>query len=96
MAEDAKVTQQQLVIEMLREAGSLGITSLDALRHAGCFRLASIVHRLRRDGYVIVTEDYTTDTGKNIARYVLLYPTPRSRVEVDYVQAWWGMIGGGN
>jgi hypothetical protein len=92
MAEDAKVTQQQLVLEMLREAGSIGITALDALRHAGCFRLASIIHRLRRDGYIILTEDYKTDTGKHIARYVLAYRSPRPRLENDYVQAWHRMI----
>lgn len=52
-----------------------GITAIDALDAAGCFRLAARINELRREGYDIETREERTSSGKRIARYVL---TPRT------------------
>jgi hypothetical protein len=63
--------QSRLVLDTLRVQGQAGLTSLQALEWLACFRLASVVHRLRAEGYDIETEMIDTASGKRIARYVL-------------------------
>lgn len=46
------------------------ITPLDALEQYGCFRLAAIIHNLRRDGHPIKTKKITRK-GKTFASYRL-------------------------
>jgi len=46
------------------------ITSLQALNKYGCFRLAALIHKLRKEGMVIETE-YVTQNGKTFAKYFL-------------------------
>ena len=58
------------VLELLTAAGPDGITPHDALREAGCFRLAARVAELRRDGLDIRTEWETDTDGTRWARYV--------------------------
>ena len=47
----AKKTQKQRILNDFQ----LGykITPMDALRDHGCFRLAAVIHDLRKDGHVI-------------------------------------------
>ena len=68
--EDIKTTQNQRVIDYIREEGS--ITQLEALRELGVMRLASRITDLRRKGYPIVSvrEAVNTRYGKTyIKRY---------------------------
>lgn len=51
--------------------GGNTITALEALNLFGCFRLASRIHDLRVQGYNIIVERITTDTGKSVAQYRL-------------------------
>jgi hypothetical protein len=45
------------------------ITGLEALQEYGCYRLSSVIHRLRKDGFEIETEEVRTDDGGVHARY---------------------------
>lgn len=63
------MTQTDIVLSMLR-ARPDGITALDALREAGCFRLAARIHELRRMGESIHTA-YHVRNGKQVAVYTL-------------------------
>lgn len=61
-------TQQEQVLELLRRAGADGLTPAQAQRHAGCWRLAAVVHRLTHEhGHDITNEG---QPGRH-ARYVL-------------------------
>ncbi|MBE6244241.1 MAG: hypothetical protein E7108_01800 [Bacteroidales bacterium] len=62
-----KKTQQEQVREILMTKGS--ITPLEALNICGCFRLGSIIHRLRKEGMDIKTEDERNAKGNIYARY---------------------------
>ena len=46
------------------------ITPLEALRKYGCFRLASRINDLRKDGIEVKTE-MVTKNGKRFAKYYL-------------------------
>lgn len=48
------------------------ITALDALKHFGCFRLASRIHDLRERGCDITKEMIILPNGKRVAQYSLL------------------------
>lgn len=67
------MTQTYWVLHKLRFGA--GLTPIDALNGCGCFRLAAIIHILKRDGWNIETmteKDLTT--GKRYARYVMQTP----------------------
>lgn len=64
------------ILELLTAAGSGGLTPMDALREAACFRLAARVAELRAAGHDIATEWETDGDGTRWARYVLTLPTP--------------------
>ena len=57
MANNHKPTQNQRVLDYIKEFGS--ITQLEALRDLGVMRLASRISDLRRQGYNIVSERET-------------------------------------
>lgn len=73
------------VLELLTAAGPDGITPLDALREAGCFRLAARVAELRHDGLDIRTTWETDGDGTRWARYVYVpdRPIPMAGVQVE-------------
>jgi hypothetical protein len=52
----------------------LTITPLEALNRYGCFRLAAVIHKLRRAGHMIATEDGVSPDGKHFARYRMVHP----------------------
>jgi len=74
-------TQEELVLQLLKERGDRGLTPMDALLPperggAGCFRLAAVIHRLKPQlagdpRKEIINLGYTTASGKHVARYVL-------------------------
>lgn len=61
------------ILELLRERPQ-GLTSLDALASAGCWRLGARIWDLRAEGYEIESKLVTTPSGKHVAKYVLLDP----------------------
>ena len=54
MNENSKPTQNQRILDYIREFGS--ITQLDALKDLGVMRLASRISDLRKQGYPIVSK----------------------------------------
>ena len=48
-----------------------GLTPIQALDKFGCFRLASRIWELKQDGYDISKANYTTKSGKTVARYYI-------------------------
>lgn len=69
-------TQQEAVKHHLHTTGS--ITPMEALSQYGCFRLGSIIHRLRRRGWKIETH---REGAQGYARYCLL-SSPEKPVEI--------------
>ena len=62
-------TQNDAILRLLR-AQPEGITSLQALRECGSFRLAARISDLRAAGHDITSEMVTVN-GKRVARYRL-------------------------
>lgn len=63
-------TQLATILKMLKSAKAKGITPWQALRGAGCFRMASVIFRLRHAGYRIDNVGQKTKTGY-CGKYVL-------------------------
>lgn len=63
-------SHKQKVLAHLRSVGS--ISSMEALRNFGCFRLAARIYDLKEDGWAIKTIMITTKGNKRIARYRLI------------------------
>lgn len=61
---------QKLIILELLEAGT-PVTPMMALNRCGCFRLASVIYRLRKDGHKIKTVTIENHTGNKYASYML-------------------------
>ena len=61
----AKKTQKQRILNDLKNG--CNVTPMDALRDHGCFRLAAVIHDLRKDGHVIKHRH----NGKRWASYYL-------------------------
>jgi hypothetical protein len=78
--------QTQAVLNLLQSQGSAGVTPLQAMHDVGTMRLAARVAELREAGYVITTYDFTTASGKRVARYVLRHPEP-SQMALDLMAA---------
>ena len=68
------MTQTEAIYRLLRERPD-GITAIDALDEAGCFRLAARISDLRDQGHVITSVMVTLPNGKRVARYTLTEPT---------------------
>ena len=67
----AEANQTQAILAMLQERP---ITSLDALREAGCFRLAARIYDLKAQGHDIRRQMVTVN-GKRVALYTLTQQT---------------------
>lgn len=61
------MSQRTDILDHLR--GGKSITPLEALAKFGCFRLADVIWKLRREGYAITTEMWDTPQGARVARY---------------------------
>lgn len=68
------------VLELLRNRGKAGVTSLEALTALGCFRLGARIWELREAGYDVRSETVKTAGGKHISRYVLHEQTRLDRI----------------
>jgi hypothetical protein len=64
-------TQNAMILEYL-ESGS-PITALEALNRFGCFRLASRIADLRREGHDILSQK-VENNGKFYSKYFLFKP----------------------
>lgn len=60
-------TQEEAVLAALRSGRAL--TPLDALEGFGSFRLAAIIHRLKRAGHPIVKRMVEVRSGTKVAEY---------------------------
>ena len=69
-----KATQCELIVDYMKRFGS--INPLQALQDIGCFRLASRISDLKKQGYPIISErvHYKTRLGeaKNFNEYRLM------------------------
>ena len=63
-----KKTQKEEILNYFQSGGVL--TTIDALRKFGCFRLAAIVFDLKKDGHDIHTR-IQYEGGKKYAKYKL-------------------------
>jgi len=69
----AKATQISWVLDELLKGRQL--TPLDALKECGCFRLAAIIHILKKEGgWNIVNVWDTSTNNKKFAKYVMQSP----------------------
>ena len=68
------MTQVEAVYGLLQDRPE-GITAIDALNEAGCFRLAARISDLRALGYRIDSDMITLPNKKRVARYRLTDPT---------------------
>ncbi len=80
--------QTRAILELLTAAGPDGVTPHDALREAGCFRLAARVAELRREGLDVRTTWETDTDGTRWARYLLIPPKPAPTVGVQEAMTW--------
>ena len=68
------MTQVEAIYGLLQDRPE-GITAIDALTEAGCFRLAARISDLRALGYRIDSDMITLPNGKRVANYTLVEPT---------------------
>lgn len=68
------MTQTEKVLELLEQAGTRGVTPLDALEFVGSFRLGARIWDLRAAGVDIETKWVRTAGGARVACYVLVQP----------------------
>lgn len=64
------MSQKVMVLNYLQSFGP--ITPLKAQSEFGCWRLASVINRLRNDGHSIITVPRRTYSGKAFAEYRLI------------------------
>lgn len=64
-----KESQKKMIWSALKAGDTL--TAIDALERFGCFKLATRVSELKREGYPIAVKMIRTDTGKRIASYTM-------------------------
>lgn len=64
-----KISQKEKIKKHLQS--DQAITALDALNLFGCFRLASRINELRRDGMNIKSKPFNTQGGAIISKYYL-------------------------
>ncbi len=67
------MSQRNIVLRMLREAGAEGVSSHTFTYRHGITRSAAVIYDLRNEGYDITTVDegQTPDGREKMARYVL-------------------------
>jgi len=64
-----KDSQEKMILRHL-DSG-LGLTPIQALSFFGCFRLAAVIHKLKKKGHNITTKMVEKD-GKHYAKYHLV------------------------
>ena len=76
-----KITQCERIIEYLMEFGA--ITQLEAIRDLGCFRLASRISDLKKQGHNIVSEMVAVKNRWGEKTYVASYSFADDNVKFD-------------
>lgn len=61
--------QKTYVLEALMSGAKL--TPITALNSFGVFRLAAVIHELRKQGHKIITKEVTNKNGATFAQYSL-------------------------
>lgn len=75
------MTQEAQILKILQ---TRPITPIEALNECGCFRLASVIHKLRNKGYIIRTDDVVNEsTGNTFARYTLMGEFKHGKADQD-------------
>lgn len=69
------MTQKELILRALQDAGPFGLTSMEILDLCGPARAAARVQELRDEGHNIETRRERTAKNAVVARYVLLPET---------------------
>ena len=69
-------TQKQNVLNHIRKIGP--ISQLECTRLYGSTRLAAIIHNLRKEGYTILTDTVTADSGARYGRYFMPETAPNT------------------
>ena len=68
------LSQTEMIMELLEDG--IGLTPIDALEHAGCFRLSARILELKEEGHTIYKtwHEYTNTFGeqKKVACYWLV------------------------
>lgn len=72
MKDPRRGTQARIILDLLRERRQVGVGAREAVYDLHITRMASIVHALKKRGYVIVT----VDSDGPMARYVLVPSAP--------------------
>jgi hypothetical protein len=62
------MSQEDMTLQALTKGE---LTSIDALKKFGCFRLAARIYKLRQSGHNIKSTTKTLPNGKHIAVYTL-------------------------
>lgn len=75
----SREASQRLLVLYDLQAGRR-ITALDALNRHGIFRLSSIIHRLRKAGYDIRTDNVKAQSGANHAVYWMPKKKPKTGI----------------
>jgi hypothetical protein len=66
------MTQETQILNHLKTGGKL--TPIDALNNFGCFRLAAVVHSLKKKGHDIHSAKISNPSnGKTYAQYSMVY-----------------------
>ena len=74
-------TQNEAILDLLRQQGEAGVTPALAQSEVGTMRLAARVYEIAETldwRYEIVNVGWTTTTGKRVARYVLRRREPET------------------
>ncbi len=64
------MTQKSEILECLKQG--MPVTPIDALKWFGCFRLAAVIHDLRKDGYEINCEMVQNGKKNQFGKYTLV------------------------
>ena len=64
-----KVSQKKIVLAHLQRVGS--ITPKEAMEYFNCYRLADVVFKLRKDGWVINSNPTKGSNGSTFSTYTM-------------------------
>lgn len=62
-------SQKAIILDILKQG--IAINPRKALNICGCFRLAAVIHSLKKEGYEFVTTTVKSKTGNSYAEYKL-------------------------
>ena len=69
-----KRTQNNQILQHLLDGNS--ITPIEALKKFGCFRIGARIFELRKQGFIIDTNQVDNGIGNKFAKYTLIHNEP--------------------